>query len=81
MPFKFAPGTRRKFTLMRDAMLAGTSHNPYTSSFHDLSAAKVRTISEFCKFFANFSFSVPTEHFLYLYYLLSGISLPVGIPV
>ena len=32
----FAPNAWRRVTLARDAMLAGTSHYPYTSSSHDL---------------------------------------------
>ena len=55
MPFKFAPGTRRKFTLMRDAMLAGTSHNPYTSSTHVLLlSAKVGINKETTKYLCFF---------------------------
>ena len=53
MPFRLAPGTWRRFTLKRDAMLAGTSHDPYTSSYHELSAAKVQSIFDTCKFWSS----------------------------
>ena len=50
LPLEREGGLRQK----RDAMLAGTSHYPFTSSSHDLSVAKVRTILETCKVFRQF---------------------------
>ena len=47
LPLEREGGLRKR----RDAMLAGTLHFPFTSSIHDLSVAKVRTILETCKDF------------------------------
>ena len=63
MPHFFAPYAWRRSTLARDAMLAGTSHYPYTSSSHDLlSGCKDKLFSlifqTFGLFFADFSLTL-----------------------
>ena len=68
-------------------MLAGTLHYPFTSSIHDLSVAKVRTILETCKVFRQFfaeralkSVSVDAEIFGDETDLAGGVIVAVAVP-